>query len=155
MTDDPCLLEACDDIELRPSSVHGLGAFARRGLPPGHTIGTYEGRRYRPGDGPAQPEQPGQPDLTYVFGLSDGTMIDGGDGGNATRHINHSCEPNCQASEVLDEDGRLHIEIRSRRRIRAGEELFIDYRLDVGDADPADYRCRCGSPRCRGTMAVT
>jgi uncharacterized protein len=150
MTDDPCLLEECDDLELRPSAVHGLGAFARRGVPPGHTIGTYEGRRYRPGDGPAE-----NPDLTYVFGLSDGTLIDGADGGNATRHINHSCEPNCQASEVADEDGVLHIEIRTRRRIRAGEELFIDYRLDVGDADPAAYRCRCGSPRCRGTLAIT
>jgi uncharacterized protein len=155
MTDDPCLIEACDDIELRPSSIHGLGAFARRGLPPGHAIGTYEGRRYRPGDAPAASEPPDQPDLTYVFGLSDGTMIDGADGGNATRHINHSCEPNCQASEVTDEDGSLRIEIRSRRRIRAGEELFIDYRLDVGDADPTDFRCRCGAPNCRGTMAAT
>lgn len=151
MIDDPGLLEACDDIELRPSTVHGLGAFARRGVPPGHTIGTYEGRRFRPGDGTGRAERA---DLTYVFGLSDGTLIDGADGGNATRHINHSCEPNCQASEVTDEDGGLHIEIRTRRRIRAGEELFIDYRLDVGDADPAAYRCRCGSPRCRGTMAA-
>jgi SET domain-containing protein len=151
MIDDPCLLEACDDLDLRPSAVHGLGAFARRGVPSGHTVGIYEGRRYRPGEGRGPVEQP---DLTYVFGLSDGTLIDGADGGNATRHINHSCEPNCQASERTDEDGVLYIEIRTRRRVRAGEELFIDYRLDIGDADPAAFPCRCGSPRCRGTMAV-
>ena len=150
MIDAPCLREACEDLELRPSAVHGLGAFARRGVPPGHTIGLYEGRRFRPGDGPVE-----RPDLTYVFGLSDGTLIDGADGGNATRHINHSCEPNCQASEITDEDGVLHIEIRTRRRIRAGEELFIDYRLDVGDADPQAYRCHCGAARCRGTLAAT
>ena len=92
--------------------------------------------------------------MTYLFALSDGSYIDGRDGGNATRHINHSCEPNCQASEVVDDDGTLRIEIRTRRRVRAGEELFIDYRLDVGDADPRDYECRCGTARCRGTMAA-
>lgn len=150
--DDSCLTvdETAEDLELRPSRIHGLGAFARRGVPPGHRIGTYAGRRLRPGDD----EATSRPDLTYVFGLSDGTLIDGAEGGNATRHINHSCEPNCQAHEVVDEDGQLHIEIRTRRRIRAGEELFIDYRLDVGDEDPADFPCRCGSPNCRGTMAA-
>src|SRR5687767_10920593 len=113
MTDDTCLAASCDDLDLRPSAIHGLGAFARHGVPPGHRVGTYEGRRYRPGDEPDEARH----DLTYVFGLSDGTLIDGADGGNATRHINHSCEPNCQAREVLDEDGQLHIEIRTRRRI--------------------------------------
>ena len=150
MTDDYPLLLARDEIELKPSAVHGLGAIAARGLPPGHRLGSYEGRRYLPGDD----HPPFDDGLTYMFGLSDGTLIDGADGGNATRHINHSCEPNCQASEVTDEDGVLHIEIRTRRRIRAGEELFIDYRLDVGDADPTGFACHCGAPNCRGTLAV-
>jgi uncharacterized protein len=137
-------------LQVRDSAVHGLGAFATVGIPPGGVVGTYEGRRYAPSDeGVARDRE-----LTYLFGLSDGTLIDGADGGNATRHINHSCEPNCQASEESDEDGELQIVIRARRRIRAGEELFIDYRLEVGDADPADFPCHCGSPRCRGTLAA-
>jgi uncharacterized protein len=144
--------ELLDDIELRHSDIHGLGAFAARALPAGHIVGTYEGRRYEPNQ---EADQPWDHDVTYVFGLSDGTLIDGAEGGNATRHINHSCEPNCQACEETDEDGNLAIVIRTRRRVRGGEELFIDYRLDVGDADPADYPCRCGSPRCRGTLAAT
>ncbi|HJV59950.1 MAG TPA: SET domain-containing protein-lysine N-methyltransferase [Albitalea sp.] len=141
-----------DELLVRDSHVHGLGAFARCGMPPAHCVGRYEGRRLRPGDALAEPVDA---TFTYLFGLSDGSLIDGGDGGNATRHINHSCTPNCQACEEADEDGVLHIVIRTRRRIRAGEELFIDYRLDVGDADPGDYPCRCGSPRCRGTLAAT
>lgn len=151
MTDDRPHLLARSDIELKPSTVHGLGAFAARALPPGHRLGSYEGRRHSPGD-----EHPrfDDGDLAYLFGLSDGTLIDGADGGNATRHINHSCAPNCQACEESDADGGLHIVIRTRRRIRAGEELFIDYRLDVGDADPTAFLCRCGTPNCRGTMAV-
>lgn len=151
MTDHFALLALDDDVEVRESAVHGVGAFALRGLPPGHCLGAYAGRRY-----PATHEHApfGSGDITYLFGLSDGSLIDGSDGGNATRHINHSCAPNCQACEETDDDGGLHIVIRTRRRIRTGEELFIDYRLDVGDHDPADYPCRCGAPNCRGTLAA-
>lgn len=140
-----------DDIELevRHSDIHGVGAFAVRGLPAGHVVGRYDGRRYTPAE---ENERQWDQDLTYVFGLSDGTLINGAEGGNATRHINHSCAPNCQACEETDEDGQLHIVIRTRRRVRRGEELFIDYRLDVGGSDPADYPCRCGAAACRGTM---
>jgi SET domain-containing protein len=147
----PSSCVSADELELRESAVHGLGTFAARGMPPGHCVGHYEGRRYAPW---TQRALAGEPGLTYMFGLSDGTLIDGAQGGNATRHINHSCEPNCRASEQIDEDGGLHIVILTRRRIRAGEELFIDYRLDVGDDDPARYPCRCGAPRCRGTLAL-
>ncbi|MBW8827898.1 MAG: SET domain-containing protein-lysine N-methyltransferase, partial [Burkholderiales bacterium] len=92
--------------------------------------------------------------LTYVFGLSDGTMIDGGEGGNATRHINHSCEPNCVAYEIEDPSGNLSVVIEAGRAIRKGEELFLDYALDVGDEDPTNYACACGAPRCRGSMVA-
>ena len=80
---------------------------------------------------------------TYLFALSDGRCIDGASQGNEARFANHSCEPNCTAVEETDDDDELGIVIRTRRRIRAGEELFIDYRLDVGINDPAAYRCRC------------
>jgi hypothetical protein len=149
---DPASPTGCiDDVEVRESRVHGAGLFARRSLPPGARVGTYEGRRYAPSQAH---DREWDDRLTYLFGLSDGTLIDAAEGGNATRHINHSCEPNCQASEESDDAGELHIVIRTRRRIRAGEELFIDYRLEVGTNDPAAYACRCGSPRCRGTMVV-
>ncbi len=150
MIDESLLLAAHPDLELHESAVHGMGVFARRGLPPGRQVGVYEGRRIRPGDQVDEDPLP----ITYVFGLSDGSLIDGADGGNAMRLINHSCEPNCQAVEQDDDDGELRIVVRTLRRLRAGEELFIDYRLDVGNADPADFPCRCGSPRCRGTLAA-
>jgi SET domain-containing protein len=138
-------------LEVRRSAVHGHGTFALRNLPQGRTVGTYEGRRYAPGK---ESEKDWDHGLTYVFGLSDGSLIDGSDGGNATRHINHSCEPICEAYEVTDDDGEVCIMIQALRPIRAGEELFIDYRLNVGDDDPASYPCRCGAARCRGTMVA-
>jgi uncharacterized protein len=140
-----------DSIEVRQSSVHGQGAFATRPLQRGRPIGTYGGRRYAPGESNEREWDNG---LTYVFGLSDGSIIDGSDGGNATRHLNHSCAPNCVAFEVSSEDGETQVVIEARRRIRAGEELFIDYALDIGEDDPAEYPCSCGAPKCRGTMAA-
>ncbi len=139
-----------DDIEVRDSLIHGLGAFARRGLPRGRPIGVYRGRLYAAHEAAARDWDNA---LTYVFALSDGSVIDGGEGGNATRHLNHSCAPNCVAFEVDGDEGQAQVVIEARRRIRAGEELFIDYALDIGDSDPADFPCRCGAARCRGTMA--
>jgi SET domain-containing protein len=145
MNDDPDPL-----LEVRTSGIHGDGAFARRSLHPGQRVGVYRGRRYAEHEHGARDWDHA---LTYVFALSDGSVIDGSEGGNATRHINHSCAPNCIAYEVDGEDGEAQIVIEARRRIAAGEELFIDYALDVGANDPRDYRCRCGQPGCRGTMA--
>lgn len=135
-------------ILVRASGVHGLGAFAARALRRGQRIGSYAGRRI-----PAGAEQDWNPALTYLFGLSDGSMIDGGAGGNATRHLNHSCAPNCQAWEVTRANGRIDVVIETLRPIAAGEELFIDYALQAdADADPAHFACHCGAPACRGTL---
>src|SRR5438105_3572050 len=130
--------------------VHGHGVFATRVIPAGLVIGRYTGRRY----GPSQvQEHDWDHDVTHVFGLSDGSVIDGADGGNATRYINHSCAPNCVAYEIEDAAGELQDEIEALRRIARGAELFLDYGLDVGEADPLEYPCRCGVRRCRGTLA--
>ena len=94
-----------------------------------------------------------QPDgMTYLFSLSDGDTIDGAEGGNATRFINHSCWPNCAAVEVLDPFEQLIIEIRTLRTIQSGEELTLDYELALDSANALDYRCQCGTPQCRGIM---
>jgi len=140
-----------DRIEVRLSDIHGHGVFALAPLPAGTLIGRYAGRRYT---GKQAAARDWATDVTYAFGLSDGTLIDGGDRGNATRHLNHSCRPNCEAQET-EEGGKLHVDIVTLRRIRTGEELFIDYGLQIQDGTAADYPCRCGTRRCRGTMVAT
>jgi uncharacterized protein len=92
--------------------------------------------------------------LTYVFGLSDGAVIDGSEGGNDSRHINHSCEPNCTAYEVEHKDGSLAIVIETLRAVQRGEELLLDYALDVGQADRGAFPCSCGVSTCRRTMVA-
>lgn len=138
-------------IELRQSDIHGLGVFATQDLPVGTEIGSYTGRRYSEKEAA---ELDFNDEVTYLFSLSDGSVIDGGQGGNATRHLNHACEPNCEAEEVESAAGELGIRFETIRQVRAGDELFIDYGLVIDDSrDPSEYACACGSAQCRGTMA--
>jgi SET domain-containing protein len=137
-------------LRVSASGVHGLGANATRALPAGAFLGLYEGRRYTPEQIAAKTWND---QLTYLFMLSNDETIDGGKGGNATRHLNHSCAPNCEAVEEYDESGELVLKFQTLVDVDAGDELFIDYGLTADDGSPAsDYACHCGAPNCRGTM---
>ena len=78
-------------------------------------------------------------------------MIDAKHGGNASRWINHSCDPNCEADE---DDGRVFI--KALRNIEPGEELSYDYGLIIDEPYTAklkaEYPCWCGAKDCRGTL---
>ena len=111
-------------------------------------IDTYEGRRLDPGEKAVD----GDDGITYLFALSDGEMIHGRHGVNDTRYINHSCKPNCVAVEGYDDNDALTVEVRAKRSIRFGEELFLDYALVVHPDDVGTYQCLCGERTCRGTM---
>ena len=139
-------------IQVRRSGVHGRGVFAEVAIAQGEIILEYAGevidwdealRRH--------PRDASDPNHTFYFHLEDGRVIDGGVGGNSARWINHACEPNCESEEQA---GRIFI--RALRDIAAGEELSFDYRLVIdGRHTPKlkkAYACRCGSPKCRGTM---
>jgi SET domain-containing protein len=88
---------------------------------------------------------------TFLFILNGRTCVDAGVGGNISRFINHACEPNC----VAWIEGR-HIWIDALRDIRKGEELGYEYEYDFLPGytveDLEFYGCKCGSPRCRGTI---
>ncbi|HEY9064610.1 MAG TPA: SET domain-containing protein-lysine N-methyltransferase [Burkholderiaceae bacterium] len=137
-------------IRIGRSSVHGEGVFATRDLAEGERIGVYEGRRYSAREVRRRDWDHG---LTYVFGLSDGSVIDAATGGNATRHLNHSCAPNCVAYEERGAGGKAVIAFYALRAIRSGEELFLDYSLEVDEPEePGKFACACGAAACRGTM---
>ena len=137
-------------VEVRTSGIHGQGVFAARNIAAGERIGVYAGRRYEPGN---HLEVANDNELTYVFALSDGRSIDGAQGGNATAHLNHSCEPNCNAVEEVDRAGQLQIVFEALVPIASGAELFIDYALQLEPGDKGKYQCLCRRPRCRGSMA--
>lgn len=137
-------------LRVSASGVHGLGAYATCDLPGGAFLGLYTGRRYTPEQIAAKSWND---QLTYLFMLSNDETIDGAKGGNATRHLNHSCAPNCEAVEEYDEAGELNLKFQTLVEVDAGDELFIDYGLVADAGSPAsDYVCHCGAPDCRGTM---
>ena len=142
-----------EKLQVRSSPIHGKGVFARVALKKGELVLEYLGAII---DWPEalrrHPHDPAQPNHTFYFALDDEDgVIDGNDGGNRARWINHSCKPNCES-----ETKGQRVWVRALRNIRAGEELNYDYALVIDEPLTAqlkqDYACRCGSKNCRHTM---
>lgn len=140
-------------LQVRRSGVHGKGVFALQTLEPGEVLLEYTGEVISNQEAQDRhPHDPQQPDHTFYFQIEGDRVIDANYGGNASRWINHSCEPNCEADEQAD--GRVFI--RALRPIGPGEELFYDYGLTVDERyTPAlkkRYACHCGAVSCRSTL---
>jgi SET domain-containing protein len=138
-------------VIVRRSPVHGKGVFALRPLSAGERLLEYRGERTTWRMAVNRHQRHGVDGHTFLFGLSDGRVIDGSRGGNSARWLNHACAPNCEA---VEEAGRVFIEAVTD--IGAGEELFIEYQLAVdGPVDEdvrREYACQCGAIACRGSM---
>lgn len=131
-------------IEIRPSSVHGRGMFARRQIAPGEIVTVWGGEFVLT-----------EPDLLrkHALGMrcSLGTIGEGrylahilGESEEGLSNLlNHSCDPNLW----------LHDEVTlgARRDISSGEEITLDYAM-IEDHEEwvGPFKCRCGSPFCRG-----
>ena len=131
---------ACYKMEIRESKIHRLGVYALENIPPRRKVIEYTGEKIsrretnRRSDGP----------FTYLFTLDLYWTIDGAVGGSGAEIINHSCDPNLRAVIF-----KGHILYMSKRRIRKGEELTVDYCF----SDKFEkVRCRCGAKVCRGVI---
>jgi SET domain-containing protein len=139
-------------IKVRNSRIHGKGVFAAKRIPKGTRLIEYLGDRvtHAQADERYDGHDPND-NHTFLFIVDAKTVIDAGVGGNAARFINHSCDGNC---ESVIEDRRVFIE--ATREIAKGEELGYDYEIGREKDDPPNvdeiFACRCGSPKCRGTM---
>jgi uncharacterized protein len=137
---------------VRKSKIHGKGVFARKFIPKGTRIVEYVGDRisHKAADERYEGHDPND-NHTFLFIVDRKTVIDGGVEGNDARFINHSCDGNCE-SEI--EKGRVYIE--AIKNIEKGTELGYDYQIGRSKEDPENvdeiYACRCGAPKCRGTM---
>ena len=139
-------------IQTRRSGVHGRGVFALQDIAAGETIIEYVGEVITWAQAQRRhPHDPNDPHHTFFFHLDDRHVIDALHGGNSSRWINHSCDPNCEADE---REGRIFIQ--ALRNIRAGEELSYDYGLVIDERYTArlkaEYPCWCGAAVCRGTL---
>ena len=140
-------------IQVRKSGIHGKGVFAVAPIAAGETILEYTGKVITWKQAQKRhPHNPDEPNHTFFFHIDDKHVIDGGEGGNAAKWINHACAPNCEADETDDR----RVFIKALRDIEPGEELNYDYGLIVDARHTPklkqEYACRCGAPQCRGTM---
>ena len=139
-------------IKDRNSKIHGKGVFAAKRIPKGTRVIEYLGDRISHAEADARYDDHDPNDNhTFLFIVDKKTVIDAGVGGNGARFINHSCDGNC---ESVIEDRRVFIE--TTRVVEKGEELGYDYEIGREKDDPPNvdeiFACRCGSPKCRGTM---
>ena len=139
-------------IQTRRSGVHGKGVYAVVDLAEGETLIEYVGEVISWEEALLRhPHDPQDPNHTFYFHIDEDHVIDAKHGGNSSRWINHSCQPNCEA-EI---DGR-RVFIRAKKNIPAGQELFYDYGLVIDEPFTAElkaqYPCWCGAKKCRGTL---
>ncbi len=134
-------------LRLGRSRIHGFGVFAVETIPRGRKVIEYTGERLNLRQARARQRKVwrrGGTRIDALFRLNRHWTLDGAVGGSGAERINHCCDPNLKTRRI-----RGHILYFSRRRIRPGEELTVDYRFPAR-ADRAV--CCCGSLKCRGTM---
>lgn len=133
---------ACYRLSLGRSGIHDWGVYAGEPIPARHKVIEYTGERISR----RETRRRGLGERTYLFTLDNYWTLDGSVGGSGAELINHSCDPNLY-SWIF----KGHILYMSRRDIRTGEELTVDYNFSdkIGEV-----LCRCGSERCRGTINI-
>jgi len=136
--------------EIRRSEIQGRGVFAKRRIRPGQRIIEYTGERITNAEADRRyDDEKMRRHHTFLFTLDKKVCVDGNSGGNDSRLINHSCDPNCEA---IIEDGEIWI--YAKKNIQPGIELAYDYQYERTN-DPGDrekYVCQCGSAKCRGSI---
>lgn len=131
---------ACYRMEVRPSRIHRWGVFAAEPIPARRKVIEYTGEKISR----REIKRRSQRELVYLFELNSYWCVDGAVGGSGAELINHSCDPNLYSMVM-----KGHVIYMSRRAIRPGEELTVDYRFAK---DMERVPCACGSPKCRGTI---
>lgn len=144
-------------VRVASSTVHGQGVFALKPIPKGELLFEYAGKIISLKKVVQEIEQ-GKRDPysghTFLMVMTDQSLIDGEQGGNESRMINHSCKPNVL---FVQRSPNTRPQVVSLRKIAEGEELFLDYNLEVPGDTPdskhfASLKCLCGTATCRGSM---
>jgi SET domain-containing protein len=122
-----------DFIEIKDSTVHGKGLFAKKDIPAGTLICIIEGEFIDEDECVRREEHENN---NYIFWHSDTNYIDVSK--NYLRFLNHDCDPKCW----IDDGSETTLNMYASVDISAGEELTIDYEYD----EIYDY---CNSSLCR------
>jgi SET domain-containing protein len=131
-------------LRIGRSRIERFGVFAGEAIPARKRVIEYTGERISEREGLRRAIKmlwAGKAARIYTVRLNRRWKIDGSVGGSGAELINHSCDPNLTMRKI-----RGQIFLYSFKKIRAGEELTVDYGFRCA------VLCRCGSAKCRGTM---
>ena len=135
---------ACFNLYIRRSRIERFGVFTEEMIVPGKRVIEYTGERISEREAMRRATKmflAWKAGRVYMVQLNRRSKLDGAVGGSGAEFINHSCDPNLTMRRI-----RGQIFLYSFRKIRAGEELTVDYGFRCS------CPCRCGSSKCRGTM---
>jgi len=135
---------ACFKLSIKPSGIHRHGLYAEEFIPKRRKVIEYKGERINRRETRKRSDE--QASMIYLFTLDSYWTLDGSVGGSGAEYINHCCDPNIRT--VITKGHILYI---AARDIRKGEELTVDYHFSK---DVDKIPCKCGSPKCRGTINV-
>ena len=128
-------------LRIGRSRIHRWGVYAKEFIPKNRKVIEYTGERISRRETRRRADSS---EFNYLFTLDKYWTLDGSVGGSGAEYINHSCDPNIVARVT-----KGHILYYSRRDIRAGEELTVDYHFSK---DVEKVPCSCGTDACRGTI---
>ncbi len=128
-------------LRIGPSKIHRWGVFADEDIPARRKIIEYTGELISRRETKRRADSS---EHIYLFTVDPYWCKDGSVGGSGAEYVNHCCGPNVQAVVT-----RGHILYMSKRLIRRGEELTIDYNFDK---HVERVPCACGAPECRGSI---
>jgi SET domain-containing protein len=127
-------------LRVGKSRIHRWGVYATEEIPANRKVIEYTGEMISR----KEAKRRGLGKLTYLFTVNSYWCKDGAVGGSGAELINHCCAPNIRAVVM-----KGHILYMSKRAIRKGEELTVDYNFD---RDVETVKCKCGAASCRGTI---
>ncbi|XP_059454726.1 histone-lysine N-methyltransferase ASHR3-like [Corylus avellana] len=86
----------------------------------------------------------------YMCEIRKDFTIDATFKGNASRFLNHGCDPNC-VLEKWQVEGEIRVGVFAARSVDIGEPLTYDYRfVQFGP----EVKCQCGAPNCQGYLGT-
>ena len=128
-------------VDVAPSTIDGLGAFAAEPIHAKLKIGEIRGESVSVEEARLRATRSGR---IMIVELSAKKAIDFSKSTDPMRFTNHSCQANAR---LCIRQGR--VEFYALRDISPGEEITVDY----GETHhEGRLRCQCGAPGCRGAL---
>jgi hypothetical protein len=131
------------EVVARGSQIEGWGVFAERRFSADEVVLAIDTSRVVDEEHPLRPEIGDREDHCTLLPGGRVVLLPAPE-----RHLNHSCNPNSYLRTV---DGELRVV--ARRSIASGEEVTLDYLVNIHGG--SRWQCRCGAPRCRGLLEAS